>query len=458
MITFQDFVKVGIDEKSIADFVYGLITSHQNSDAYKMAEVAEQYMRKQNATIMAYQNLLYTISGEQVPDNYSANHKIRSSFFKRFTTQQNQYLLGNGITWGDPKTAEKLGEDFDIKLNRAGINALVQGVSFAFYNYDHTEVFKLTEFAPLYDEEDGALKAGVRFWRIDKSKPLRATLYEIDGYTEYIWRVGEDYEILQPKRGYVARTRQNAVEGFQIYDYINYPTFPIVPFWGNPEHQSELVGLREGIDCYDLIKSGFANDVDDASLIYWTINNAGGMDDVDLVNFVNHMKRIKAAVVDDDGARAESHAIEVPYASREALLDRLRADLYEDYMALDTKNLADGAVTATQIEAAYEPINEKADEYEMCVHEFLKNLLAVAGIDDTATFTRSIIVNKNEEIQNLIDASEYLSRDYITHKILTLFGDIDMVDEVLEQIMTENDTQPIVEEQEEEPMELTEEE
>ena len=220
---------------------------------------------------------------------------------------------------------------------------------------------------------------------------------------------------------------------FEIIDGKNYPSFPIVPLWGNPHKQSELVGLREAIDCYDLIKSGYANNVDEGSLIYWTLNNAGGMDDLDLQEFVRKMKTLHAATT-DDMTKAESHNLEAPYQSREALLAKLRSDLYEDAMALDTKNIADGAVTATQIKAAYEPLNAKTDQYEYCVREFLKDILNLAGIEDEPTFTRSMIVNSQEEIQLVIQAAPYLTEEYATRKILTLLGDGDIADEVLKQI------------------------
>ena len=263
MITYQDLLKIGESDAERIEFVRTVIASHQNSDAYKMAETAESYDRKQNKTIIEYQKLLYTITGEAVPDNFSANFKITSSFFNRFITQQTQYLLGNGVSWSQNGTAEKLGDDFDSKLQTLGHNALVQGVGFGFWNFDHLEVFKLTEFAPLYDEEDGSLKAGVRFWQLDKTKPLRAVFYELDGYTSYIWR-DSGAEVLQEKQKYILKTRETAADGIEIYDGENYPSFPIVPLWGNTHHQSELVGIRESIDAYDLIKSGFANDVDDA--------------------------------------------------------------------------------------------------------------------------------------------------------------------------------------------------
>lgn len=437
MITYQDLLAVGKEEKARMDFVRNLIFTHKASELYRNAVDAQAYFNKRNVTIVEYQKLLYTISGQVVPDNYSANYKIRSSFFNRFVTQEVQFLLGNGASFEEESQKEKLGSDFDVRLQEACRNALIDAVSFNFWNYDHMEVFRVTEFAPLYDEENGSLSAGVRFWQIDGMKPLRATLYELDGYTEYIWRDGEG-EVYQPKRKYVLSVRTSPADGLEIYDGHNYPSFPIVPLWGNAAHQSELVGIREQIDAYDLIKSGFANDLDDASQIYWTIQNAGGMDDIDLARFVERMKTVKAAVIDDDGARAEAHTMEVPYASREALLERLRNDLYDDFMALDTKVIAGGATTATQIKAAYEPLNNKADMLEYCIHDFFDSLFALVGIDSEVSFTRSLIVNAQETIQTLIQSATFLPSEYVTKKILELLGDGDKAESVLEQIETEN--------------------
>lgn len=440
MLTYQDFKDVGETTDHIIDFVHNAIYQHKATKEYKIAKMANEYARRRNTTIVNYQKLLYTISGQAVPDNYSANYKLCSNFFDRFNTQENQYLLGNGVAWENERTSEVLGKDFDTRLQEAGKYALEGGVSFGFFNLDRMQVFKLTEFVPLLDEEDGSIKAGIRFWQIDSGKPLRATLYEMDGYTDIIWnRRGEDRqkeagEILHEKRAYKVKVVYSEAEGETIYDGENYPTFPIVPLWGNPNHQSELVGLQEGIDAYDLIKSGFCNTVDEASMVYWTLQNAGGMDDIDLVQFVEHMKTVHASVTDGD---AEAHTIEAPYASREAILTRLRNDLYDDAMALDTKQIVGGASTATQIKAAYEPLNNKADQFEYCVIDFLQGILAVAGIEDNPTFTRSTIINTQEEIQSVIQAGEYLDGDYVTRKVLTLLGDGDLADEILERIDAE---------------------
>ena len=360
MITYQDLIDVGEVEKERMDFVRRAINKHKSSAEFRTATTADEYARHQNTTITQYRKLLYTVSGQAVPDNWSANYKIASNFFHRLITQQNQFLLGNGATWDNEQTETKLGEEFDTRLQEAGKKALVCGVSFGFYNLDHLEVFSLLEFVPLFDEENGALRAGIRFWQIDGSKPLRATLYEEDGYTDYLWNMKEnsDGEILHDKRPYKINVRYSEVDGEEIYDGENYPSFPIVPLWANQNKQSELIGIREQIDAYDLIKSGFANDLDDVSQIYWTVANAGGMDDIDLAHFVQRMKTVKAAAV-DDGQQVQAHSVSIPYDARETLLDRIRRDLYRDFMGLDTESIANGAVTATQIIAAYEPLKSK---------------------------------------------------------------------------------------------------
>ena len=444
MFSYQDLLKIGKNETDRMAFVQEVINAHKGSQMYKDAVIAEHYYKKKNQTIMDFQKLLYTVSGEAIPDNYSADFKLRSQFFKKFITQENQYSLGNGISWNNNDTGDKLGtrrKSFDIQVQKAGIKALWGAVSFGFWNFDHLDVFSILEYAPLWDENDGAMKAGIRFWQVDEQKPMRATLYEMDGYTDYIWNKVEENgkqdfkgQILHEKQKYVQISVTSEADGTEILDGINYVGFPIVPLWANEEHQNELEGLREQIDCYDLIKSGFANTVDEASYIYWAIQNAGGMDDIDLANFVERMKTVHAGLVEDSNARAEAHTIEAPYASREALLDRLRNDLYEFAMALDTKPIQAGATTATQIKSSYKDLDIKADAYEECLIEFIDGILELAGIDDEPTFTRSRIVNVSEEIQNILSSATYLERGYVTEKILTLLGDADKAEDMIKQM------------------------
>lgn len=407
MLTYQDFLRAGNKE----NFIIELISEHKTSKQYHVAVDAENYNRQQNTTIMKYQKFLYKLTGQKIVDTISPNYKMASNYLNRFITQLNQYLLGNGATFTDETTKEKLGIDFDTQLQKAGRSALIEGVSFGFWDFDKLRVFKLIEFAPLYDEENGSLRAGARFWQLDNDKPMRITFYEEDGYTEYTHEIGGKIEVIKPKTTYKQIVKYTAISGEEIYQGENYPNLPIVPFYANPERQSELVGIREQIDAYDLIKSGFANDLD-GHMLYWILENAGGMDDPDIARLIERMKTL-GAVISDEDAQVKMQQLDIPYASRIAYLDRLEEDLYKDFGALKVDIISSSATTATQINAAYLPLDCKTDQYEYECIEFVRNILKLQGIEDIPQFKRNKIANQSEATTMILQASNYLDDETV---------------------------------------------
>ncbi len=420
MKTYQDLLALGDNDRARREFIREVVKEHKCSDLYKTADIAEAYDRQENPTVVQYKRMITNMLGQQVEDLWHANYRLASNHFNRFMTQENQYLLGNGLVIDDKIKREKLGKDFDMRLVDMGRNALVDGVSFGFFDKDRLRVFSVLEFAPLYDEENGALRAGVRFWQIETSRPIRYTLFEEDGYTEYIYDPDRSEEIieLQPKRKYIQIVQTSEADGIEIVDGENYPSFPVIPMWGNEHHRSELCGRRETIDCYNLIESGFANNVDDASEIFWIIKNGGGMSDVDLAQFIERMKTIKAASVDsEEGGGAEAHTLNVPYEAREKLLERLESDLYKDFMAFNVEKIV-GSATATEINAAYQPFDNKVDKFEYCVFDFLVRLFELVGIKEEAKpFKRSKITNQLETTQMVLMAAQYLDNEAILNKL-----------------------------------------
>lgn len=410
MKTYEDLLKASDKER----FIYTTISNYRSSDVYRKAWEAYEYFLKKNTTITRYQKLLYTLSGEAVPDNFSANYKFCNAFFPLFVKQEVSYLLGNGVTFNEEDTKEKIGgKRFDVNLIDLAKKALWGGVAYGFLNLNKIIPFSALEFVPFWGEEDGALHAGIRFWQLAPSKPLRATLYEEDGYTEYIYRptANDDkptFEILKEKTPYIQIVNTSQADGTEIVAGENYNGFPIIPLYANDTKQSEFEGLQEKIDGYDLIQSGFANDLDDASQIYWTIKNAGGMDDVDLARFIERLKVVKAAVVDEDGSEAEAHTVEVPHEARMKALAELRNSLYSDAMAVDTQQIASGNITATAIKALYTNLDLKCDDFENCVNEFIYSVLDLLGIEDSPSYKRNRVVNVEEETQVILSAANYL--------------------------------------------------
>lgn len=425
MYTYNDLVAVGENALAKGEFCKKAVEQFMGTAEYRQARDGEAYYNKHNLTIEKFQKMLYTVSGRQVPDVFSANYKLKTLFFRRLITQQVQYVLGNGLILQEQGNKEKLGKDFDFRLQEIAKKALAGGKAFGFWNYDHMEVFgyadtpSSTGFCPIYSDETSELMAGIRYWyRIVADKKIfRATLYEVDGYTEFSQKEGKNMNVMQDKRGYKRTTVKTADVVESVVDE-NYTKLPIVILYGNDTHESELVGLRESIDAYDYIKSGLASDIDDTSGFYWILKNTGGMDDVDLATFVQRMKTVKASAVEgDECATAEAHTLDVPYQARQVMLEMLRKDIYEDFQALDVNTLSASAKTTQEIQSAYQAQDNKCADFEYLLIDFCQKIMELAGINDNPSFNWNRVVNQSEQTAMVLSAGNYLSEEMVIKKL-----------------------------------------
>jgi hypothetical protein len=413
MKTYQD-LQEAITKGTLGGFLRSAVREHQGSKAYKDAVDGMAYYNKHNITIEKFQKFLFTLSGNKTPDIWSSDYRLKTLMFRRLVLQEVGYICANGVSMDEK---EKLGTDFDNKLQTAAKLALAQGVAFGYWNLDHLEVFSFADtpgnpgFVPLLDENTSELMAGIRYWfRETGNKTLfRATLYELDGVSEWAAEGSDDATMITAKRAYILKELRNDLGVVDVCDE-NYTRLPIATLYGNDTHESELVGLRGSIDCYDFIKSGFANQIDDTSGIYWILKNTGAMDDKDLAQFVQRMKSVKATMLDgSDGTAAEAHTLDVPVEARKTMLDILRRDLYEDAQMLDVSALSAAEKTATEISAAYQPQDNKCADFEYFLIDFIRQICAVAGIDDPEpAFTWNKVINQAEITNMVISAAEFL--------------------------------------------------
>lgn len=413
MKTYQD-LQEAITKGTLGEFLRSAVREHQSSKAYKDAVDGMAYYNKHNITIEKFQKFLFTLSGNKTPDIWSSDYRLKTLMFRRLVLQEVGYICANGMSMDEK---EKLGADFDNKLQTAAKLALAQGVAFGYWNLDHLEVFSFADtpgkpgFVPLLDEKTSELMAGIRYWfRETGNKTLfRATLYELDGVSEWAAEGSDDATMITAKRAYILKELRNDLGVVDVCDE-NYTRLPIATLYGNDTHESELVGLRGSIDCYDFIKSGFANQIDDTSGVYWILKNTGAMDDKDLAQFVQRMKSVKATMVDgSDGTAAEAHTLDVPVEARKTMLDILRRDLYEDAQMLDVAALAGAEKTATEISAAYQPQDNKCSDFEYFLIDFIRQICAVAGINDPEpAFTWNKVINQAETTSMVLSAAEYL--------------------------------------------------
>lgn len=430
ILTYQDFLE---SQNDVKGFIAKAINQHTSSEMYKIAVDADNYDRQKNTTIYNYVRTIMTSTGATVEDFTAANNRISSNFFHRLNTQRCMYSLGNGVSFSEHKerrnidgveqttdlTKEMLGNDFDTALKDLAYKALIHGVSFGFWNFDQLYVFPLTEFVPLWDEDTGALMAGIRFWQLDTDKPMTAVLYEVDGYTKY--KGGRhsgslNFDVVQEKRAYKQVYRVSEADGAEVVGGENYGALPIVPMWGSKLHQSTLIGMQRSIDSYDLIRSGFANDLTDCAQIYWILSNCSGMTEPELARFRDRLKIQHIAVADTDNSGVTPYTQEIPFQARQTYLDSIRAGIYEDFGGLDVHTVAAGA-TNDHIDAAYQPLDENADDFEFQIIKFVQQVLALIGIEDTPVFKRNRISNQMEQTQMVMLEAQYLDEETLLQKL-----------------------------------------
>ena len=415
-VTYQDWIDT--PEHKRLELLMDIIKGYKSSADFKAGLTANAYFRAENPTVMSKTILKarkaeYTdASGRKrsraVTEDVVGN-RISSAFLYRFITQQNQFLLSEGVTLKDEKARDALGKYFDEQLEQLGEKALLHGVAWGFWNAGNLEIIEsvkdsMSGAVALVDERTSEPMLLVQFWQVNASRPMYVRLFTLDGVVEY--RQNEDkLEEISPLRAYVLHTLTDDL-GTVITGGQNYAMLPVRPLCANSERRSELTpAIKSKIDAYDAILSDFADNLDRANDVYWVLNNFGGsMDDVaELLEQINRLKAV-SNLSDGTGAAstAEPHTIEVPYAAREKALDLLERALYQDYMALDMDELTGGSLTNVAIRAAAANFNLKADRYEWQVRKFVREILVLAGVEsDEIRFKRQSIANESETVADI---------------------------------------------------------
>lgn len=443
--TFQDFQA---HESDRAKWLGQAIAQYMRSDDYKMAKDADQYEKQLNTAIMSFVKKVYDITGVESVDFTATNNRMASNFLHRLITQRCSYSLGNGISFASRKlerqadmtlqehdaTKAELGDDFDTIAFNTAYYALLHGKAYTYDNDGEYYVFPMTEFLGFPDEVTGKIRAGVRFWSIDwKKRPIVVDLYEEDGYSRY-QTAPKKYglgalELVQKKRPYKEIVQTSEADGEEVIGGENFPSLPIAIMYGSKAKQSALVRLKAYIDAYDLIQSGFANDLSDCAQIYWLINNAAGMNEDDVRKFRDRLLLQHMAVVDEQNSSVTPYTQEIPYNAREVCLNRIKEGMYRDFGALDVSTISASSKTATEIEAAYQPMDEEADDFEYQVIQYVRQLLNLRGIEDMPVFKRNRVTNQKEQTETVLLAANYLDDQTLLSKLP--FITVDEVDTIL---------------------------
>ena len=159
--------------------------------------------------------------------------------------------------------------------------------------------------------------------------------------------------------------------------------------------------------------NGFCDDLRECAQVYWVITNYGGMKDDDLRQFMQRLRYNHIANISNNGTdnSVQPYTQEIPTQGREALLTRLHSSMYEDFGALDV-HCVSASSTNDHLEAAYQPLDENARDFENQVTKFVRQILKIAGLPDAKPqYTRVRVSNTAEQVATVISEAAIIGQD-----------------------------------------------
>lgn len=430
MLTFQDFLAA----KNREDFLLQAIAEHENSEKYKIGQLAAEFYAGNDPILEKVKKIIYDLNGMAHKDYFSADSKLKTSYYQIFAMQTVSYSFGNGVAFDNEEIKKKLGSSFDADINDWATYAVNDGEAYAYVTENKITPMSIGSdktkpiFVPLVDVETGAVKAGFKYWRLDDDKPLRITLYEPQGYTEYEQPYGEKLSAISDLKPY-----KGTVTTFEAFDdVVNAETVEGIPIvkLSFVNNQSYIANKVDTLTEYNALLSKLCNNSRENDLVYWIIKNCGGMDELDDNAFL--MKILQAHVAHlDEGQEAEPKQLVAPHEGILAALETLRKQLFYNFAAIDFERMSGGNITTYEIRQAYANKDLYADRFEMNFARAMEQVLKLMGYEgETYRLTRSRLIDVNGESQVILSEAPYFGEEVTTKRLCEIHGMIDSFEEI----------------------------
>lgn len=432
-----------IDFSNEAEKILKLVNWHKDSAIRKAILQNKSYYFKENWTIKHLPdrtywsdrtakdgagNIQYDANGNpiksnyMVKNNYVSNNRIAYGVFADIVNQKVDTLLNetpNITIKSGSKLDDRFEKDLGYSLKSGAIEMSCAGYGFAFMNNDkEITVFKSEDCIPFYDDYTGVLKAFIRYIQVqgqmnDTTKKLFVEVYEEDGLTVYKQEGKSTLEIEKPKTAYQYTVKASAIEKNVEVKAIG--KLPIIEFYNNKERKSDLTpSLRAKIDAIDLVQSGFVNNVEDFSDVFWVIKASGvGADSDDYEDFLANINKTKRIFAEE----ATPEQFQIPHEARSKLVEIFKQQIIEESGIIDTKDLTGTQLTVVAIRASTLKLRQRISDCEWQVYKSVNEILDLYQkytgqlFDYEVKFVKLIIENTTEIIDNMVKVQDYMSLD-----------------------------------------------
>ncbi len=384
----------------------------KHREMIRESSVAERYYRKRN-DILKRGTHGRSMDGNPIR---SADNRIPANFYNILVNQKASYLFTDPPIFdvGDDEANEAvravLGDCFSKICKDLCIGASNGAVAWLHYWKDSSNAFRYAAVDP---------KQIVPVWTDDLEKELAGILRvydQIDGEGKK-WNI---YEYWDKECCYAFRKRsRDVMDALKPYDLCwsgqeqpdgnpdswlhGFGEVPFIPFPNNAEGSNDLNDVKELIDAYDKVYSGFLNDLEDIQEVIFILT---GYEGEDLDEFLQKLKKYKTVKLegDEEGKSGLSTlTIDIPIEAREKMLAMTRKSIFEQGMGIDPDPQNFGNSSGVALSYLYSLLELKAGlmetEFRPGFGKLVRAICRHVGVEVgniVQTWTRTSVRNETE--------------------------------------------------------------
>lgn len=398
-----------------------------HSTFVKKVDTAYRYYRKQNDILFLEK---HDKDAEGENPLRTADNRIPSNFYKLEVNQKAAYAFTTPPQFdvGDDSSndviKQALGDAFAKKCKTLCVQAANCSIGWLHYWRDEKKQFKYSvvdakQVIPVFTKNlEKELKAVLRVYEdIDETDGATYIVYEYwtDTQSEsFRRRIDQGLEELQYYEQYlILDVDTGSHEETNMYNH-DFGEVPFIFFNNNDEQQNDLADIKELIDSYDKVYSGFINDLEDIQEIIFILTNYSGEDD----SAASVLKQMKKKVIHlesegpDDRSGIETLAIEIPVEARKEILNVTRKAIFEQGMGIDPDPQNFGNSSGVALSYLYSLLELKTGmmqtEFEISFNRLIRAILRFHGKSAgniKQTWKRSSVSN-NAELAEIASMSK----------------------------------------------------
>jgi SPP1 family phage portal protein len=345
------------------------------------------------------------------------------NYFKKIVKQKINFTLGKSIVYDDG--FDKYGFNLNFILDELCHYSSLESVSWLYTYINKSNdldwaIVRTQEIIPIYDLNNRYIEKIIRFWEDEDkdSNKIFGEIWTVEGMQEFVID-GENISISAIKPHFLEKIGYKDTE--KIINPKNYGFIPFIPLWNNREKDNDLKDIKNLIDAYNSICTGFIANVFDFQEALLKLKGFAGNS---LDNFLSQLRKYKAIPIPKDGD-VEYMKIDIPVEARKELLDILKAAIYFISESVNPSDLLGGGnITNVVIKAKFFDLESKCNNFQNQIKLFVYHLSQIFmsyyndTLDYDIKFNNTSLINVSESINDIINLIPALNYGIVSKRTL----------------------------------------